>query len=72
MKLNRLVPAIGLGMVVCAVAAAGEQGKKEKLRLVSVADSPDPFSQPVAGELAIDAVFEARPTDAGGGKAKNE
>jgi len=44
----------------------------DKFRLVGVADSPDPYSIPVAGSLAITADFEARPTDAGAGNAKND
>jgi hypothetical protein len=43
----------------------------DKLRLVSVSDSPDPFSPAVAGSLAVTGGFEARPTDAGAGNAKN-
>ena len=43
----------------------------DKLRLVSVSDAPDPYSPPVAGSLGITAEFEARPTDAGAGNARN-
>jgi hypothetical protein len=51
-----------------------ERGRREnsdRLRLVSISDSPDPFSPTVAGSLAITAGFEARPTDAGAGNAQN-
>ena len=41
----------------------------DKLRLVSVADAPDPFSPAVAGSLSIAAGFESRPTDAGAGNS---
>ena len=64
---------LALGLSVFGAAAAGEQaGGAQKLRLATVADSPDPYSPPVAGDLAIEAVFEARPTDAGAGSKKNE
>ena len=52
---------------------AGEHaGGAEKLKIVSVADAPDPFSPPVSGEVEIGAAFEARPTDAGAGAGRNE
>ena len=45
------------------------RGGTEKLRLIAVSDRLNPFSP---GELTIDAVFEARPTDAGAGNERNE
>ena len=45
MRHARLVPVLAVGVFLVAAAAAGEHaGGAEKLNIVSVADSPDPFS----------------------------
>jgi hypothetical protein len=66
------------GLVLClamgagAGARAGEHaGGAQKLKLVSVSASPDPFSPAAKGTVSIQGDFESRPTDAGAGKKEN-
>jgi len=66
------VLAAGSVLSLGGAAGAGEHaGGAEKLRLVSVTASPDPFSPPVKGTVSIQGDFESRPTDAGAGNDRS-